>query len=70
MTAPLTALLRKKTNWAWTDEATQAVSRFKQALIDARVRFAWDPTRKDRVTTDASDVGLGAVFEQKVNGVG
>ena len=42
----------------------------KRALLDARGRYAWDPNRQDRVTTDASDVGLGAVFEQKVDGVG
>ena len=70
VTAPLTTLLRKKVGWQWTEAATQATEQAKRALIDARARYTWDPAREDRVTTDASDVGLGAVFEQKVDGVG
>ena len=70
ITAPLTELLKKSKGWGWTEEATSAVIEGKRRLAEARARYAWDPARGDRVTTDASDVGLGAVFEQKVEGVG
>ena len=70
LTAPLTMLLKKSKEWKWTPEATQAVEEGKQALREARARYAWDSERADRVTTDASDVGLGAAFEQQVPGLG
>ena len=66
----LTELLKKRTGWSWTERATEAMNEAKKALIDARARYAWDPSREDRVTTDASDIGLGAVFEQRVGGIG
>ena len=70
MVAPLTGLLKKTKEWRWTEEATKALQSVKAALLEARKRYAWDPQRSDRVTTDASDVGLGASFEQKVEGTG
>ena len=71
LTAPLTELLKgKKTEVDWTEEATEAVERTKQALFDACQRFAWDVNRSTRVTTDASGVGIGATLEQKIEGIG
>ena len=70
VTAPLTALLKKNVNWRWTEEATLAMEQAKEALWTACQRFAWDPQRKDRVTTDASGVALAATFEQFVEGIG
>ena len=71
LTAPLTELLKgKQTEVQWTEEATKAVERTKQALFDACQRFAWDVTRPTRVTTDASGVGIGATLEQKIAGIG
>ena len=71
ITAPITDLLRgKKQQIEWTEMATIAMERAKQAMLDACDRYAWAPERKDRVTTDASGVGIGATFEQKVEGVG
>ena len=71
ITAPITNLLRdKKQQIEWTEMATIAMERAKQAMLDACDRYAWAPERKDRVTTDASGVGIGATFEQKVEGVG
>ena len=54
----------------WTNEATEAVNETKRALLDACHRFAWDPKRPSRVTTDASGVGVGATLEQKIEGIG
>ena len=70
ITAPITDTLRSTKGFHWTEEATQAVQQAKRALRDAQERFAWSRDREDRVTTDASGVGIGAVFEQKVEGVG
>ena len=70
ITAPLTDLLKKNNTWEWTEQATEALNRGKQALGEAQARYAWDPQREDRITTDASNEGLGASFEQRVQGVG
>ena len=70
LTAPLTGLLRKASTWEWTPQATQALTEGKRALIEAQSRHAWHPARPDRVTTDASDEGLGASFEQRIRGIG
>ena len=42
----------------------------KRSLWDACSRYAWDATKENRVTTDASGTGLGATLEQRVEGVG
>ena len=42
----------------------------KQALLNSCERYAWDAGREDRVTTDASGVGVGATFEQRIEGIG
>ena len=70
ITAPLSDLLRKTKQMKWTEEATEAMKQAKRALCEACARYAWDPRREDRVTTDASGVGIAATFEQKVPGVG
>ena len=70
ITAPLSDLLRKTKQMTWTEEATEAMKEAKRALCEACKRYAWDQEREDRVTTDASGVGIAATFEQKVPGVG
>ena len=70
LSLPLTDLLRKQATWTWTEEATLAMSKIKQALLDACARYAWREEREDRVTTDASGRGIGAVFEQRIEGTG
>ena len=71
LTAPLTDLLKgKEKKIVWTEAAGEAMEAAKRALWDACSRYAWDSERESRVTTDASGTGLGATFEQKVEGVG
>ena len=70
LTTPLTQLLRSTPRWEWTEEAGQAMRETKQALLNSCERYAWDAGREDRVTTDASGVGIGATFEQRIEGVG
>ena len=70
LSLPLTDLLRRQATWVWTEEATAAMSKIKQALLDACTRYAWREEREDRVTTDASGRGIGAIFEQRIEGTG
>ena len=70
LTAPLTALLRKNATWRWSEEALMALEASKDILWTACRRYAWDPKREDRVTTDASGVAIAGTFEQRVEGVG
>ena len=70
LTASITDTLKKIREWEWTKGATAAMKEGKEAMWNACKRYAWDPQREDRVTTDASNVGIGAVFEQLVEGVG
>ena len=70
LTAPLTQLLKTTPRWEWTEEAGKAMRETKQALRNSCERHAWDADREDRVTTDASGVGIGTTFEQRVEGVG
>ena len=67
--APLTALISTRRKFVWTEEAEQAMRLIQKKCMEAPVLVPWDTERETRVTTDASDVGLGAVLEQKVKGV-
>ena len=71
VTAPLTDLLKGKSKTVeWTEAAETAMRTAKKLLWDACSRYAWDSERENRVTTDASGTGIGAMLEQKVEGVG
>ena len=70
ITAPLTDLLKGKGKAIeWTEAAEAAMQEAKRQLWDACSRYAWDSQRENRVTTDASGTGIGAILEQKVEGV-
>ena len=62
---PLTRLTQKRTRMEWGWEAECAMERLKQAVIEADDLVVWDPTLPTRVSTDASDVGMGAIIEQR-----
>ena len=62
--APLTAMTRKNAVVVWTPAAEKAVTEITHALTHAPVLQPRCADRKDRITTDASAIGLGAVFEQ------
>ena len=68
LSLPLTDLLQRQATWVWTEEAILAMSKIKQALLDAYARYAWREEREDRVTTDASGRGIGAIFKQRIEG--
>lgn len=64
ITKPLTQLLTKK-GFLWTEEATAAFLRLKQAMTQTPVLALPDFTLPFSVETDACDSGVGAVLIQK-----
>ena len=59
---PLTRLTRKHIRIEWGEEAEQAMRELKEAVVRAQELTVWDGEKKTRVTTDASDVGMGAML--------
>ena len=64
ITAPLTHLTKKDVPFKWTEEEQEAFETLKRALITAPVLRSPDPELPYTVTTDASDVAVGAVLSQ------
>ena len=61
---PLTRLLRKDHKMIWTEECQTAFERIKAVLQNYPVLKAPEFDKPFRITTDASDVGAGAVLLQ------
>ncbi|XP_043211322.1 uncharacterized protein K02A2.6-like [Amphibalanus amphitrite] len=62
---PLRCLLRKGAPpFQWTGELQAVMDDVRQRILGSRALAMYDPTLPTRVTTDASDVGLGAVLSQ------
>ena len=62
-------MTKKSKRFVWTDEAQQSFDKIKQALLETRTLtypFRHQPCIFD---TDASDVAVGAVLSQVINGV-
>ncbi len=66
--APLHALKKKQSIWTWTKACQDAFERIKSDLIKAPVLTPPDFNRSFKVQTDASDIGLGAVLTQELDG--
>lgn len=62
--APITALLRKKSTFVWTEQCDQSFRRLKECLVAAPVLRCPDYTKPFVVQTDASGYGIGAVLVQ------
>ncbi|XP_043247112.1 uncharacterized protein K02A2.6-like [Amphibalanus amphitrite] len=62
---PLRQPLRKDAPaFRWTEEMTAALEDVKSAILNSSALAPFDPSLQTFVTTDASDVGLGAVLSQ------
>ena len=61
---PLNQLLKKKAIFAWTPECQRAFDSLRYSLIQPQILQYPDFTNKFIVTTDASDIGCGAVLSQ------
>jgi len=64
---PLTALIRKKVRFTWSQEAQQAFDRLNEALMEITSLSFPVPYLPCILDTDASDVAIGAVLSQKVD---
>ena len=68
MQQPLTNLLRNNVKWTWSTTEQQSFNKIKQALTTAPVLGLPDYTKPFILTTDASDLGIGAILSQKQEG--
>jgi len=66
---PLTRLSQKNTRFVWTEEAQESFETLKEALLDTVILAYPIPGLPCILDTDASDVAVGAVLSQKVEGV-
>jgi hypothetical protein len=68
MVAPLTNLTRKSTRFTFTVECEQAFTDVKNALVNAPILSCPDFDHPFTLQCDTSDVGIGAVLTQNING--
>jgi len=66
---PLSRLTKKNAPFTWTDETQQSFERLKQVLLEADTLAYPYPDLPCILDTDASDIAVGAVLSQMVNGV-
>lgn len=66
--APLTKLLKKGSKWTWGEAEQQAFFNIKQALVRAPVLSCPDYNHEFNIESDASNVGLGGVLTQNIDG--
>ncbi|GJP51202.1 hypothetical protein CLOM_g10364 [Closterium sp. NIES-68] len=62
--APLTDLLRKGTKYKWGEKEQATFSALKTFLCSTPILRIDDPHRPFKVTTDASDIAIGAILLQ------
>ncbi|KAJ8337405.1 hypothetical protein SKAU_G00386250 [Synaphobranchus kaupii] len=61
---PLRTLLRKSTEYCWTDAAQKSFMLVKELITSSPALALFDLSSPTIVTTDASDYGIGAVLTQ------
>ena len=64
MAKPLTDLTRDKVVWRWGDAKTNSFKALKVAIPTAPILHLPDFDKQFVVTTDASDVAVGAILQQ------
>ena len=64
VTAPLCSLLRKDSEWMWTNQQEMAFQQVKNLLLSPPVLAHYSTERETFLATDASNAGLGAVLFQ------
>jgi len=69
ITQPLTDLLKNGVSFKWTQERQDAFKTLKQCLITSPILAHPKKEGLFTVTTDASDIALGAVLSQEMNGI-
>jgi len=66
---PLSRLTRKNAPFIWTDEAQESFDKLKRALLEAGTLAYPHPDIPCILDTDASEVAVGAVLSQVIDGV-
>ncbi|XP_055584860.1 uncharacterized protein LOC129737726 [Uranotaenia lowii] len=66
--APITELTKAKIKFRWTTAAEEAFLKLKSALVTAPVLAMPDYTKPFSIACDASDVAIGAVLTQDIEG--
>ena len=61
-TDSLRQLLKKETEWIWTEEHTQAFENLKQKITEIPCLAHYNSDYQNVITTDASTKGLGATL--------
>ncbi len=61
----LRSLLKKDTEFVWTENHAQVFNRLKQIMVQAPVLRFFDPNKQSTITCDASKHGLGASLMQE-----
>jgi len=64
----MSGLLKKGRKWKWQQEQKYAFEELKRKLTEAPVLACPDFSEKFVLQTDASDIGLGAVLTQTIQG--
>jgi transposase InsO family protein len=65
---PMSTLLKKGRKWVWSEDQQRAFEALKTSLTQAPVLACPDFAERFTLQTDASDIGLGAVLTQQIQG--
>ena len=68
ITAPMRNLLKKDSDWNWTEQCQAAFEKVKASLTTSPVLSHFSSLASTFVTCDASSTALGAVLSQEVDG--
>ena len=63
-TAPLRTLLEKDVMWTFEKPQREAIKKLKELITSSPVLKYYNPNLPTRISSDASQEGLGAVLEQ------
>ena len=67
--APITRLLRKDSEFRWSDQCISAFRTLKDVLLKDQVLYFPDLNKAYQLEIDASALGFGAILSQEKNGV-
>ncbi|CAG9089257.1 unnamed protein product [Plutella xylostella] len=62
---PLNKLLKKDSQWCWSDEQEKAFGELKERLTNRPILAIYDPSTETELHTDASKIGIGGILMQR-----
>ncbi|KAJ1181908.1 hypothetical protein NDU88_007107 [Pleurodeles waltl] len=65
---PLTKLMKKGVVYVWSEECKHVFEEVKKCILEAPTLGVFDVTAKTYITSEVSNVGIGAVVTQAKNG--